>query len=115
MRYQNVESAPQNQLRHQLEHALLHFPFGILMCARLILHAAAQTENPDAVMDVDLVFYADASLRLLARIAGIMIAMNIQDGSAREAGQEGQIRRGQIAAGDDQINPLQPALVQMIP
>ena len=93
-----------------------HFIFRILV--RLIApiaHAAAQADDAHAVMDIELILDADAALRRLLLIVHIVIAVNIEDGRVRKAGQEGQIGSGQIAAGDDQIDALQAALVKAFP
>ena len=72
-------------------HPAGHIGLCVLMWASLVAHTATEPENADAFIGVDGVFDADAALRGCGAVFFIMVAVDIEHGTGRKGGQEGQI------------------------
>ena len=113
---QDVEALVFTQLPPQPAGPTGHLALGVHMgLIGAVAHAAPQPQHPHAVDHNDVIFRADAALRGLFFVAVVMVAVDIQYRRVGKAGQEGQILRGQIAAGQDQVHALQKAPVQIVP
>ena len=115
VREQDVKALALPELEAQPVHAPLHLVLGVHVRPLTIAHAAAQPQNAQAVVRVNGVLDADAALRRFFCIAAVVIAVHIEDGRGGEAGEEGQVFRGQIAAGEHKLHAFELAPVQMLP
>ena len=93
-----------------------HLPLSVLVLSfRLVAHGAPKPQYPDPLVGVDAVFYADTVVGRVSGIPVVVVAVDIQHRCRSEGGQKGQIFRGQISAGEDQIHALQSPLVEIVP
>ncbi len=95
--------------------APVHFLLGILVGAWFVAHRASKTQYAHAFKFVDLSVDAGTSFWRSLMIAVIMISVYIQYRPLEKSGKERQVLRMQIPAGEDQIDPLQFAFVEIIP
>jgi len=115
MGQQNIEAAIPPELEAQFFDALAHLAFGVHVRPLAVAHAAAKAENAQTVVLVNRILDADAALGRILRVSAVVVAVDVEDGRSGKAGEEGEIVCRQIAAGEDQIDVLEPASVEMIP
>ena len=85
------------------------------MRPRLIAHGAAEPKDTDAFMDINLVFNASASFRRDFFVFSVMVSMYVQYRYGGKSYQKRKIARIQIAAGNNQVDAFQLALLEKIP
>ena len=77
MGHHDIHTAGAPQLPAQAADPPAHLPLGILVFAGMIFAAAPQTQDPDAVVDNDMVINTVAALRRNLIIVHIMVTVNI--------------------------------------
>ena len=92
-----------------------HLGLRILVWAAAILDASAQAQNPEALEVDNAVLRALAALRRMPVIGLVVIAVDVEHRSVGKGGDKGQIFGVQVAAGENQVDSLQAASVQIIP
>ena len=115
MGHQDINAAAAPDFEAELLNALAHLLFGILVHAAVIAHRAAEAENAQAADGHDLILDAQAPFRRVLGVLVVVVAADIEDGRGGEAGEEGEIAGGQIAAGQHQLHAFELAPVQMLP
>lgn len=111
----NVYTSGTPQLKAQLPNAPCHLPLAVLMGAAVVKKTAAQTEDAQAFDGEQLVLNAIAALRRILFIAPVMISVDVQQRSAAHGNQKAEITGVQIAAGENQVDPIQTAGLVVIP
>ena len=101
--------------RQKPEYPAAHFRFAVLMLSRMIPAAATETADAKTVVFHDMAIDTVAALRGIALIAAIMISMDVKHRASGHGYKKAQIIRLQIAAGDDQLDPIQPFGQKVIP
>ena len=117
MGQQQVDAARAVGLEPELPHPAAHLPLGVLVgiLVPVVADAAAQPHDAQPFPDVDLIVHADAAARLAVAVAAVMVAVHIQDRGRGKIRQIFQVFLGQVAAGKDQVDPLQPLPCAVIP
>ena len=111
----DVHAARQKDTRPEAHQPLCHLPFGVLVRAAAVADAAAEAENAQPVDFDQPVLNAVAALGRMRIIAAVMIAAHIQQRRAPHCHKEGKIVRVQIAAGQNQVDPVQTARLIIVP
>ena len=75
---QNVHAAVAHEGQRTFFGAALHFLLLVLIFSVVVIHGAAKTQNPDALVNVELVVHADAALRRFAFVLCIMVAVDVE-------------------------------------
>ena len=96
---QDIKSAVPPKRKPQAADATVHFALCVLVFALLIADGAAQTENSDAAVAIDLIFDADAAEWRTRLVHIVVVTVYIQHGSVRIGCNKGQIIGREIAAG----------------
>ena len=115
MGQQDIKASPAQKGEPHVQYAAQHLKLGILMLAGLVAHGTAQSHDTDAVVYIDFVFNTDTAVRGSLFIPFVVIAVNVQNWRMGKGRQERQILWFEIAAGEDQVDPLQPAFIKVIP
>ncbi len=101
---EDIKAAGLLQLPPEVRDAAGHFLLGIHAGGvRTISHGTAEAEDAEPAELHDVVLRADAAFGWFCVITVIMIAVDINHRGGGEAGHIGEIRRGEIAAGEDQV------------
>lgn len=113
---QNVDAPHPVRFEPQPPCPPLHLLFAVLeLCAGVVAQTAPQPHDAQALPHIHLVVHADAAAGLPLFVAAVVVAVDIQDGGRGKVGQVLQIFLGQIAAGEDQVDPLQPFSGAVVP
>ena len=86
---QDVKTLCEPEAEKELAHPFVHLALGVLMRTAVIAHAAAEAEDTNTFVNVDLVLDTDAALRGLFFILAVVIAMDIEDGRVSKACEKG--------------------------
>ena len=105
----DVHSLAPPQGEAELADAAAHLLLGILVFAGVIAPAASQPHDPHAVVLHNGVVDAVAAAGRLPVIVGIVISRHKQQRTPSHGHQKLEIAGSQISAGDDQVDPVQPA------
>ena len=74
---QDINPVPSHNLKADFLRPLLHLLLCILIFAKSVSLTSTQSQDPNAIADIDSVVNIDAAFRRLFLILGIMISMNI--------------------------------------
>ena len=93
----------------------LHLPLGILVCVAAVYRAAAKPQDPQTLVFNKLVVDTVAALGRIGFISQVVIAVHIKNRRAAHGDQKTEIICFQIAAGEDEIDPVQMTRTVIIP
>ncbi len=112
---QDIKATVAFQGQPQLADPPFHLNGSVLMTSFCVTHGASQPKDPQTLIGIDLIFDTDTSLWRFCLIGVIMVAVDIEDRYLGHGGQKGQVLRGEITAGEDQINIFYFVFFKMIP
>lgn len=112
---ENINTAMAKKRERSLFCPALHFLLLVLVFSVVVIHGAAKAQNPDALVNVELVIHADAALRRFAFVLGIMVAVHVQNRSVGHGDQEGKVLRTKISRRQDEIDVCQLLFLVIIP
>ena len=113
---QDVKPALAHQGQLPLPHPPVHLPLGILVLPLLLIpHGAPQAQDAHPFVGVDLVLHADTALRRHRVVTVVVVAVDVEHRPVGKGGDKGQIAGVQVAAGEDQVDPLQALGVKVVP
>lgn len=112
---QNVHAAVAHEGQRTFFGAALHFLLLVLIFSVVVIHGAAKTQNPDALVNVELVVHADAALRRFAFVLCIMVAVDVEYRGAGHGDQEGKILCTKISRRQDEVDVCQLLFLIIIP
>lgn len=112
---ENINTAMAKKRERSLFCPALHFLFFVLVLAVVVIHGAAKTQNPDALVNVELVVHADAALRRFAFVLCIMVAVDVEYRGAGHGDQEREILGPQVTRGQDEVDVCQLLFLIIIP
>ena len=113
--YQDIKAVMAEKLEPEFGHPLSHLFFGVLVGARPVAHGTAKAQNSDAVIDEYLILDTGTSFWRNFFIFSVVVSVDIEHRDCGQCHKEGEVARIQIAAGDDQVDPVQLALFEEIP
>ncbi len=93
MGQQNIKSPVALKRIPQSSDTGVHLPFRILMGTLLVAHGAAQPQNTNPLMDVNLILHTDTAVRRRSFIDSIVVAVDIEHRTFKKGGKKGQIER----------------------
>ena len=105
----NIHTAHHLDGSFHLLDPFLHLPFGVLMLSPAIGLTATQAQDPQALIDHQLILDAVAALRGLIIIGAIMVAVDIHEWTPCHGHDKAQVIALEIATGENQVIDLQPA------
>lgn len=85
---QHVEAPAPQELEPETQDSQAHLLFRVLMRAGLIAHGTAQAQKTDAPVDIDPILDADTALRRCVLIAGVMVSVDVKDGTVEKGSQK---------------------------
>ena len=101
---QNIKALMAFQLPPELFNSPVHFQLRILMLrSGNVLHGAAQSQNPDSLVYINVILNADTAALFIFPVPAIMISQHIQYRRMAHRREEIQIPFSQIPAGQNQI------------
>ena len=86
-----------------------------LVDAILVAHRASQAQDPDTLVFIELSIDADAPQRRIFFIPVVVVAVDIEDGAVGECGNEREIFRLEIPAGEDEVDAVQLVPGEVVP
>ena len=108
MSEQDVDAAHLVRLQPEFACPAAHGRLGVLVGIFLVVaETPAQPHDAQPVPHEHLIIHTDAAARLIAPVASVVVAVDIQNGHGREIGQILQVLFRQVSAGEDQVDPLQ--------
>ena len=112
---ENINTAMAKKRERSLFCPALHFLLLVLVFSVVVIHGAAKAQNPDALVNVELVVHADAALRRFAFVLCIMVAVDVEYRGAGHGDQEREILGPQVTRGQDEVDVCQLLFLIIIP
>ena len=111
----DVRAARLSDRAAQLVDATLHLPFGILMGSAVVPERTAEPEDADPVRHDEMAVDVLAPLRRGGVVAPVVIAVHVQQLCMAHRDKKGEVRRLQVAAGQNEVIRIEPPRDVMVP